>query len=94
MPFVLTITTSVTIRLGTKTLRRIGRWGRDKLRYKKEKNKGLNMYLDLFFVYMQKKLYLCTRNQVHALELCLMGGQLQDIIKASIALCAWLHGIW
>jgi hypothetical protein len=43
------------------------------------------------FLFAQPKinLYLCTRNESTPWDYVFKGGQLQDIIKASIALCDW-----
>ena len=46
------------------------------------------------FAHFTKKQYLCTRNESTPWDYVFKGGQLQDIIKASIALCAWHFGIW
>ena len=46
------------------------------------------------FAHLTKNNYLCTRNESTPWDYVFKGGRLQDIIKASIALCAWLNGTW
>ena len=61
-----------------------------------ESHSGKSLYITIIFqlspqtfAHLTKKYYLCTRNESTPWDYVFKGGRLQDIIKASIALCDW-----